>query len=457
MQQHKEMSVGDQRQWFGTDGIRGRVGQAPMTPDFVLRLGWALGTVLRQEHGQAQVVIGKDTRLSGYMLESALEAGLSAAGARSLLLGPIPTPAVSLLTTTFRAQAGIVVSASHNPFRDNGIKIFGADGYKLADAREQQIEALLAADLQCADPADFGKARRIDDAAGRYVEFCKSTFQADSLTGLKIVLDCANGAAYQVAPLILQELGAKLVTLGVQPDGTNINHEVGSTHPEALQRAVREQQADLGIALDGDADRCLFVDAEGRLVDGDAILFILARARQQRGELRGPVVGTLMSNYGLEQALTALDIELLRAKVGDRYVFEQMRAHDALLGGEPSGHVLVRDRCRTGDGMVTALQVLTEMQWAQRGLAELCEGLQCLPQVLINVRCEGHPPAEVLAAPRVRQAVDAANKALHGQGRLLLRPSGTEPLIRVMTEAQQPALAQEQAERVAEALRRVLS
>lgn len=449
--------MGDQRHWFGTDGIRGRVGQAPMTPDFVLRLGWALGTVLRQEHGQAQVVIGKDTRLSGYMLESALEAGLSAAGARSLLLGPIPTPAVSLLTTTFRAQAGIVVSASHNPFGDNGIKIFGADGYKLADAREHQIEALLAADLQCADPADFGKARRIDDAAGRYVEFCKSTFQADSLAGLKIVLDCANGAAYQVAPLILQELGAKLVTLGVQPDGTNINHEVGSTHPEALQRAVREQQADLGIALDGDADRCLLVDAEGRLVDGDAILFILARARQQRRELRGPVVGTLMSNYGLEQALRALDVELLRAKVGDRYVFEQMRAHDALLGGEPSGHVLVRDRCRTGDGMVTALQVLTEMQWAQRGLAELCEGLECLPQVLINVRCEGHPPAEVLAAPRVRQAVDAANKALHGQGRLLLRPSGTEPLIRVMTEAQQPELAQEQAEMVAEALQLVLN
>nr|MBV6628911.1 phosphoglucosamine mutase [Oceanococcus sp. HetDA_MAG_MS8] len=449
--------MGDSRRWFGTDGIRGRVGMAPMTPDFVLRLGWALGTVLRQEYGQAQVVIGKDTRLSGYMLESALEAGLSAAGARSLLLGPIPTPAVSLLTTTFRAQAGIVVSASHNPFGDNGIKIFGADGYKLADAREQHIEALLAADLQCADAAEFGKARRIDDAAGRYVEFCKSTFKADSLSGLKVVLDCANGAAYQVAPLILQELGAKLVTLGTQPDGTNINHNVGSTHPQALQRAVVEQQADVGIALDGDADRCLMVDAQGRLVDGDAILFILARARQQRDELQGPVVGTLMSNYGLEQALSGLGIPLLRAKVGDRYVFEQMLAHEAQLGGEPSGHVLVRDRCRTGDGMVTALQVLTEMQLAQRPLADLCQGLECLPQVLINVRCEGHPPAEVMAAPRVRQAVEAANTALEGQGRLLLRPSGTEPLIRVMTEAAQQELAQAQAEAVAEALQLVLN
>lgn len=440
-----------ERKWFGTDGVRGRVGQAPMTPDFVLRLGWALGTVLAAEGaGQhPKVVIGKDTRLSGYMLEAALEAGLSAAGARSYMLGVIPTPAVSLLATTFRAAAGIVVSASHNPFHDNGIKIFGADGYKLADAQEREIEALLQQDLQCAPEDGFGKAVRIDDARGRYIEFCKSTFKAESLSGLKIVLDCANGASYYVAPRILEELGAELIVLGDEPNGLNINDGFGSTKPAALQAAVREQQADLGIALDGDADRCLLVDSQGQLVDGDAILYILARARLARGELKGPVVGTKMSNFGLELALQSAGVVLERADVGDRYVFERMRQTGSMLGGEPSGHILVPDRARTGDGLVAALQVLAEMRHANCSLDQLLSDLTLLPQVLINVRVAGSNPRELLAHPRVEESARAAQQALEGQGRLLLRASGTEPLIRVMVEANDDGLAQRSATDVA--------
>lgn len=443
-----------ERKWFGTDGVRGRVGSAPMTPDFVLRLGWALGTVLKASSGEKhpQVVIGKDTRLSGYMLEAALEAGLSAAGARSLMLGVIPTPAVSLLTTTFRAKAGIVVSASHNPFHDNGIKIFGADGYKLDDAREAEIEDLLEQDLRCAPEDGFGKALRIDDARGRYIEFCKATFKADSLQGLRIVLDCANGASYYVAPRILDELGAEVFLVGDTPNGLNINAGVGSTKPNTLQEAVRQHRADVGIALDGDADRCLLVDRNGTLVDGDAILYILARARQARGELQGPVVGTKMSNYGLEQALKSRGIELMRADVGDRYVMERMQQHEALLGGEPSGHILVRDRSRTGDGIVSALQVLAEMQISGQSLEELLSDLVLLPQVLINVRVEGHDPKAILGNATVIDAAQRADEQLQGHGRLLLRASGTEPLIRVMVEADDDGLAQNTAEQVAHAV-----
>lgn len=447
----------DTRQWFGTDGIRGRVGQSPMTPDFVLRLGWALGTVLaeagRDEH--PKVVIGKDTRLSGYMFEAALEAGLSAAGARSFMLGVIPTPAVSLLTTTLRASAGIVVSASHNPFHDNGIKIFGSDGYKIADAQERRIEALIEQELRCVADDGYGKAVRIDDARGRYIEFCKSTFRAESLDGLKIVLDCANGAAYYVAPRVLEELGAELVIIGDDPNGMNINDGVGSTKMAAIQAAVRAHHADLGIALDGDADRCLLVNADGRIIDGDAILYILARARQARGELRGPVVGTKMSNFGLEQALRVNDIGLERTDVGDRYVFERMLATEALLGGEPSGHVLVRDRSRTGDGLVTALQVLAEIMQTGAPLDELLDGLTLLPQVLLNVRVEGRDARALLAHSHVREAAEQTERQLEGRGRLLLRASGTEPLIRVMTEAEDPALASATAEHVATAVRDV--
>ncbi len=445
------------RRWFGTDGIRGRVGQTPMTPDFVLRLGWALGTVLAREQASPKVVIGKDTRLSGYMLESALEAGLSAAGARSLLLGPIPTPAVSLLTTTFRAQAGIVVSASHNPYEDNGIKIFGADGYKLKDAREDEIEALLDDELACVGADAYGKAQRIEDARGRYIEFCKSTFRAESLAGMKIALDCAHGASYQVAPLILQELGAELISIGTRPDGTNINRDCGSTKPQRLQDAVVENNADIGVALDGDADRCLLVNRRGELIDGDAILYILARDRQRRGKLHGPVVGTLMSNYGLEQALARQDIAFERAKVGDRYVFERMLATQATLGGEPSGHVLVRDRAQTGDGIVTALQVLAVMVNAGAELDTLCEDLEPLPQELVNVRCEGRVMAEILAHEDVLAAARGVEQRLEGRGRLLLRPSGTEPLVRVMTEAADAELARACAEEVAQAVRAAAS
>jgi len=443
------------RKWFGTDGVRGRVGRPPMAPDFVLRLGWALGTVLAAQgpSKHPKVVIGKDTRLSGYMLEAALEAGLSAAGARSYMLGVIPTPAVSLLTTSFRAAAGIVVSASHNPFHDNGIKIFGADGYKLADEQELAIESLLEQELECAAADGFGKAVRIDDARGRYIEFCKSTFRADSLKGLKIVLDCANGASYYVAPRILEELGADLVVIGDAPNGLNINDGCGSTKPAHLQAAVREHQADVGIALDGDADRCLLVNGQGEIVDGDAILYVLARARAARGELDGPVVGTKMSNYGLEIALQAEGIGLERTDVGDRYVFERMQQRGALLGGEPSGHILVRDRSRTGDGLVSALQVLAEMRNANCALDALVDGLTLLPQVLINVRVEGLNPRELLANSRVTQSAEEAQRRLNGHGRLLLRASGTEPLIRVMTEADDNALANQCAESVAAAVR----
>lgn len=425
------------RKYFGTDGIRGRVGEAPMTPDFVMCLGMALGQTLRHHVSNPLVVIGKDTRLSGYMLESALEAGLSAAGCNVLLLGPMPTPGVAYLAQTFRAQSGVVISASHNPFHDNGIKLFGGDGYKLSDALELEIEAALDASLGCVEPAEFGRARRVDDAAGRYIEFCKSTFRGSSLKALRVVLDCANGAAYHVAPHVLRELGADVQVIGGAPDGININTACGSTAPARLQKAVIDAAADVGIALDGDADRCIMVDEQGDIVDGDELLYVIARARQARDRLQGPVVGTLMSNLGVENALKAHGIAFERAKVGDRYVLELMKQHGSTLGGESSGHVICLDRSTTGDGMVAALQVLAEMSDSGLSLRDLLEGVSKYPQHMINVRLgAGQAAADIMQAEVLRQAVDELTAELGASGRILLRPSGTEPLIRVMAEGQ---------------------
>lgn len=428
------------RKYFGTDGVRGRVGRAPMTAEFVLRLGMALGRTLRRHSSRPLVVIGKDTRLSGYMLESAMESGLSAAGCNVLLLGPMPTPGVAYLTQTFRAQAGVVISASHNPFQDNGIKLFGHDGYKLSDTLELEIEAAIDGELSCVDPEEFGRAKRVDDAAGRYIEYCKSTFRGGSLKALRIVLDCANGAAYHVAPHVLRELGAEVEVIGGSPDGININTDCGSTKPAALQKAVIDHAADLGVALDGDADRCMLVDDRGDLVDGDEILYIIARARQARDRLKGPVVGTLMSNLGIENALAAQNIAFVRAQVGDRYVLEQMHQHGSLLGGESSGHIICLDRSTTGDGTVAALQVLSEMTRTGQSLRDLLEGVDKYPQQMINVKLDGTRAAvEIMQAEAVTEALASIESELGEAGRVLLRPSGTEPLIRVMAEGRDGA------------------
>ena len=426
-----------------------------MTADVALRLGRALAHRFKGagNGSRPRVVIGKDTRLSGYIFEQALAAGVCSMGADVWLCGPLPTPGIAFITKSMRADAGVVISASHNPFYDNGIKIFGADGYKLADQRELEIEQLIDGDMTCVEPDQFGKAQRIEDARGRYVEFCKSTYRGEPLGRLKVVLDCANGAAYQVAPLILEELGANLSRIGASPDGVNINLDCGSTSPQALIDTVLAEGADLGIGLDGDADRCLLVDAQGRKVDGDAILYILALARQARGELSGPVVGTLMSNFGLEQALAGAGIEFERTAVGDRYVLERMRETGAVIGGEPSGHILVRDRAQTGDGMVAALQVLSEMSLQQRSLSELCAGLEFMPQILLNVPCGDHSAKSLMQHTAVQSAVGDAEGQLAGSGRLLLRPSGTEPLIRVMAEAESEELARACADTVANAVR----
>jgi phosphoglucosamine mutase len=440
------------RKYFGTDGIRGRVGEAPMTPEFALRLGWAAGRVLGRTPG-TRVLIGKDTRRSGYMFESALEAGFAAAGVESDLLGPLPTPAVAYLTRALRAQAGVVISASHNPHEDNGVKFFGPDGMKLADEVEHEIEALLEAGLQCVDSSQLGHARRIDDAQGRYIEFCKSAFPASAtLKGLRIVVDCANGAAYRTAPAVFSELGAAVTAIGVDPDGFNINRGCGSTHLDALRKAVIAQKADLGIALDGDADRCLMVAADGCTVDGDEILYIIARQRQEAGALRGPVVGTVMSNLGLEQALGQLGITFERAPVGDRYVMEMLREKGGIIGGEGSGHILCLDRTTTGDGTITALQVLAAMLAGGKSLGELSGAMTKFPQVLINVRVARNARS-VLDSPAIAAARQSVERKLARHGRLLLRPSGTEPLIRVMVEADDGVLAQSAAEEVAMAVR----
>ncbi|MDP1611287.1 MAG: phosphoglucosamine mutase [Sulfuritalea sp.] len=445
------------RKYFGTDGVRGRVGQAPITPDFIMRLGFAAGSALVARDGlggsdRPTVLIGKDTRISGYMLEAALEAGFSAAGVDVMLCGPMPTPAVAYLTRALRLQAGVVISASHNPFDDNGIKFFSAQGTKLPDAVELDIEARIDQPMICMESARLGKARRVDDAAGRYIEFCKSTFPNDlDLRGLKIVVDSAHGAAYHVAPSVFHELGAEIVGVGDTPNGLNINQNVGATAPEALRRAVLEHRADCGIALDGDGDRLMMVDAAGALYDGDQLLYVIARQRAQLQPVPG-VAGTLMSNLGFEHAMARLGIAVGRARVGDRYVLEMMQEKGWLLGGENSGHIICLDRHTTGDGIIAALQVLAALRARNETLAEACADLTLYPQKLINVRM----PAgfDWKADVGIGAAAQAAEARLDGAGRVLLRPSGTEPLLRVMVEGQDGALVLEQAEAIAGAVRR---
>lgn len=435
------------RKYFGTDGIRGRVGEFPITPDFMLKLGWAAGTAFRK-HGVCRVLIGKDTRISGYMFESALEAGLSAAGADVMLLGPMPTPAIAYLTRTFHAEAGIVISASHNPHHDNGIKFFSGKGTKLPDEIELMIEELLDAPMTVVDSAKLGKVSRINDAAGRYIEFCKSSVPSSTdFAGLKIVLDCAHGAAYKIAPSVFRELGAEVVVLSAQPNGLNINDQCGSTHMQALQAAVLSEQADLGIAFDGDADRVLMVDHTGAVVDGDELLFIIARDLQQRGRLQGGVVGTLMSNLGLELALAELQIPFVRAKVGDRYVIADLLARDWQLGGENSGHLVCFQHTTTGDAIIAGLQVLLALRRCEMTLAEARSGLRKCPQVLINVRFSG--ALDPLEHPEVKAACAEITERMAGRGRVLLRKSGTEPLLRVMVEGDDESQVRACAEQLA--------
>lgn len=439
------------RKYFGTDGIRGTVGQAPMTPDFVMRLGHAVGQVLRAGRPQATVLIGKDTRISGYMLESALESGLNSAGADVVLLGPLPTPGVAYLTRAQRADLGIVISASHNPFADNGIKFFSAHGTKLPDAWEHDVEAALEQPAHWAASAELGKARRLDDAAGRYIEFCKSTFPSSlSLRGLRIVVDAAHGAAYHIAPKVFHELGADVVAIGCAPDGFNINQQVGATHPQALVEAVQAHQADLGVALDGDADRLQLVDAQGRLFNGDELLYLMVAERLDRGEAVPGVVGTQMTNLAVELALKARGVTLERARVGDRYVLEMLEARGWLLGGEGSGHLLALDRHTTGDGLISALQVLTAMVRSQKSLAELLADVQLFPQTLINVRLQ--PGQDWQNSPALKAQTEAVTAMLGQTGRVLVRASGTEPLLRIMVEAEDAQQALVCAQRLAESL-----
>ncbi len=438
------------RRYFGTDGIRGTVGQPPITPDFVMRLAHAVGRVLKRTEARPTVLIGKDTRISGYMLESALESGFNSAGVDVVLLGPLPTPGVAYLTRAQRASLGVVISASHNPFEDNGIKFFSAQGTKLSDAWELAVEQALDEPAAWVDSASLGKARRLDDAAGRYIEFCKSTFASDlTLKGLKIVVDAAHGAAYHIAPMVFHELGAEVVPIGCAPDGLNINRDVGATHPQALVEAVRTHHADFGVALDGDADRLQVVDATGRLYNGDELLYIMADARLARGESVPGVVGTLMTNIGVELALKARGIALVRAKVGDRYVLEELDKRQWQLGGEGSGHLLALDKHTTGDGLVSALQVMQALQRSGKTLAQLLEGVQLYPQTLINVRLAPTPSPDWKSNANVAQATRAVEAELGETGRVLIRASGTEPLVRVMVEARDAALAQSSAERIA--------
>lgn len=432
-----------ERKYFGTDGVRGKVGQFPITPEFVMKLGWAAGRVLAQGRGgQSKVLIGKDTRISGYMFESALEAGLSAAGVDILLLGPMPTPGIAYLTRTFRADAGIVISASHNPYYDNGIKFFSGDGTKLPDEVELAIEAELDKPMDIVAPDALGKAERVVDAAGRYIEFCKSTIPSRlSLNGLKIVLDCAHGATYGIAPLVFDELGAEVITIGTEPDGLNINENCGSTSPAQIQQAVLQHKADLGIALDGDGDRLIMVDHLGEVIDGDELLFIIASARMGRPGFKKGVVGTVMSNLGLEHALNALGIELHRAQVGDRYVMELLKQGEWTLGGESSGHIICLDHTTTGDGIVAALQVLAAVVEMGKPLHDLKSGMEKYPQILINVRTEQR--FDFANSVAVRQALQEVESRLNGSGRILLRASGTEPVIRVMVEGRDGGLVRE--------------
>ncbi|PSU62346.1 phosphoglucosamine mutase [Photobacterium phosphoreum] len=440
-----------ERKFFGTDGIRGLVGEGPITPEFVMKLGWAAGRVLSKT-GTKKVLIGKDTRISGYMLESALEAGLAAAGLKAAFTGPMPTPAVAYLTRTFRAEAGIVISASHNPYHDNGIKFFSAQGTKLPDAVELAIEAEMEKPLTCVESALLGKAYRIDDAAGRYIEFCKGTFPNHlSLEGFKIVVDCAHGATYHIAPKVFSELGAEIITIGCEPNGININDKVGATDVAALQAKVLAEKANFGIALDGDGDRVIMVDELGNKVDGDQIAYIIARDALRCGELKGGVVGTLMTNMGMEVALKNLGIPFVRAKVGDRYVMEELLNHNWLIGAENSGHVILLDKVTTGDGIVAGLQVMASIVASKMSLKELSDGMTMFPQVLENVRFKGdNDPLQSAAVIAVTQAVE---QKLGDNGRVLLRKSGTEPLIRVMVEGQNAADVQQYALDIAKAVK----
>ena len=443
-----------ERKYFGTDGIRGKVGESAINPEFVVKLGWAAGKVLAGR-GTNKVLIGKDTRISGYMLESALESGLSAAGINIGLLGPMPTPAIAYLTRTFRSEAGIVISASHNPYPDNGIKFFSADGFKLDDDIEIAIEKMMDEPMECVASNRLGKAVRVSDAAGRYIEFCKGTFPSDlSLKGLKIVVDCAHGATYHIAPNVLSELGADVIEIGTKPDGLNINDEVGATSMEGIRQRVLEEEADLGFALDGDGDRIMMVDHKGNILDGDQILYIVARDALKSGRLQGGVVGTLMTNLGLENALTKLSIPFARSAVGDRYVMELLQRKGWAIGGESSGHVLNLNLASTGDGIVAGLQVLTSMLRANMNLHDLSKGFEKYPQELVNVRYKPGPE-NPLEMSQVLDAKITAEEALGDGGRVLLRKSGTEPLIRVMVEAEQASDAKAWAEKIADVVREV--
>ena len=420
---------------FGTDGIRGRVGQNKITPEFCLRLSWAIGKVFGQRDGRPHIVIGKDTRISGYMLESVLQSGFISAGADVSLLGPIPTPAIAYLTRTVSADVGVVISASHNPFYDNGIKLFDGAGNKLDDALERQIEEMIEAPMVCEDSKHLGKAKRITDASGRYVEFCKNSApKGFGLRGVKIVLDCAHGATYQVAPQVFAELGADVVTIAADPDGFNINRNCGSTHPEQLQQRVIEEAADIGIAFDGDGDRLVVVDAMGKLLDGDHLLYVITQNRLAREVMDGGVVGTVMSNLGLEHALKDLSVPFLRAPVGDRHIMEALHQRQWILGGEPSGHILTLDLCSTGDAIVAGLQVLLAMQDAEVSLHDLASQLSKAPQVLVNVVMDS--PAEVSCHPQMLKITAKHEQGLGDRGRILVRPSGTEPLLRIMVEGE---------------------
>ena len=438
-----------QKKFFGTDGIRGRVGVTPITADFMLKLGWASGKVFSENSsGRKLIIVGKDTRVSGYMFESAIQAGLIAAGVDVALLGPMPTPAIAYLTRTFRAQAGIVISASHNPFYDNGIKFFGADGFKLSDTVQEAIESYLDKPLVTENPSKLGKAFRVEDAAGRYIEFCKGTLPAGSnLQGLKIVIDCANGATYHTAPMVFRELGATVIELAVKPDGFNINKSCGSTQPAILQDAVLEQEADMGIAFDGDGDRVMFVDHKGQLIDGDELIFVIAKHRHQNGGCSG-VAGTLMSNLGMERSLKKLGVPFVRTKVGDRYVIEALRERKWQLGGESSGHIICSDLTTTGDGVVAALQVLHAMRETSIPLNTLKKAMQKYPQIMVNVPIG--TDFNLKKFPLIQKAIDEAEKELKDRGRILLRPSGTEPLVRVMVEAEDSELVNKIVRRVAD-------
>ncbi|KIA81721.1 phosphoglucosamine mutase [Chromobacterium piscinae] len=442
------------RKYFGTDGVRGEVGKFPITPEFVMKLGYAAGRVLvdHDKDSRPTVLIGKDTRISGYMLEAALQAGFTAAGVNVLLTGPLPTPGIAYLTRALRLEAGVVISASHNPFHDNGIKFFAEGGNKLDDALELEIEAMLDQPMATNASLELGRARRIEGAADRYIEFCKSTFPNEmSLKGLKLVVDCANGATYHIAPKVFHELGAELVEMGCEPNGYNINERVGATYPKTLQMAVLEHQADFGIALDGDGDRLIMVDAAGRVYDGDQLIYVIAKARAACGALKGGVVGTVMTNMAMELALQKQGVPFGRAKVGDRYVLEMLHADGWQVGGEASGHILCLDKHSTGDGIISSLQVLAAVQQLGMSLAEICADWQPFPQTLINVRHNGCDWKAAAAAPLAE-----AEAALHGRGRVVLRPSGTEPVVRVMVEADDKTLADTWASAIAKAIEAVV-